>query len=142
MARIPGYITMYLKIIFGALVFAAGFSFFTYPNGISFAKSNDVEIGGFTRRQFVVTGSKRTVELKPFETLTDGGQYTDRVEYLTEDWFEKGTPSRTPTFDRYDGMMEAFGQMARGERKNPYTYDYELTLYRTILKSCGVNIDE
>ena len=85
-----------------------------------------------------VTGTKKTVELKPFETLVpEGGQVTDRVEYLTEEWFEKGVASQTPVFDRYEDMMRAFAQMAAGEKENPYTYDYELELYRTILKSCG-----
>ena len=119
-----------------------GMVVFSYPNGISFAKSNASEIGGFTRRQLVVCGTKKTVELKPFETLVEGGQVTDKTEYLTEAWFEKGTPSQTPVFDRYDAMMEAFAKMAAGEKENPFTLDYELELYRTILKSCGVEIPE
>ena len=119
-----------------------GMVVFSYPNGISFAKSNASEIGGFTRRQLVVCGTKKTVELKPFETLVEGGQVTDKTEYLTEAWFEKGTPSQTPVFDRYDAMMEAFAKMAAGEKENPFTLDYELELYRTILKSCGVQIQE
>lgn len=119
-----------------------GMVVFSYPNGISFAKSNASEIGGFTRRQLVVCGTKKTVELKPFETLVEGGQVTDKVEYLTEAWFEKGEPSQTPVFDRYDAMMESFAKMAAGEKENPFTLDYELELYRTILKCCDVKIDE
>lgn len=119
-----------------------GMVIFNYPNGISFAKSNASEIGGFTRRQLVVCGTKKTVELKPFETLVEGGQVTDKTEYLTEAWFEKGEPSQTPVFDRYDAMMEAFAKMAAGEKENPFTLDYELELYRTILKCCGVQIPE
>jgi len=119
-----------------------GMVVFSYPNGISFAKSNASEIGGFTRRQLVVCGTKKTVELKPFEPLVEGGQATDKTEYLTEAWFEKGEPSQTPVFDRYDAMMESFAKMAAGEKENPFTLDYELELYRTILKSCGVEIPE
>jgi hypothetical protein len=26
----------------------------------------------------------------------------------------------------------------RGEAANPYTYDYELALFRTVMKACGV----
>ena len=119
-----------------------GMVVFSYPNGISFARSNASEIGGFTRRQLVVCGTKKTVELKPFETLVEGGQVTDKVEYLTEAWFEQGEPSQTPVFDRYDAMMEAFAKMAAGEKENPFTLDYELELFRTSLKSCGVEIPE
>lgn len=119
-----------------------GMVVFAYPNGVSFAKSNASEIGGFTRRQLVVTGTKKTVELKPFETLIpEGGQVTDKVEYLTEEWFEKGVASRTEPFDRYNAMMEAFAKMAAGEIENQFSLDYELELYRTILKCCGVKID-
>ncbi|MBQ7248182.1 MAG: Gfo/Idh/MocA family oxidoreductase [Lachnospiraceae bacterium] len=114
-----------------------GMAVLTYPNGISFAKSNASEIGGFTRRQLVVTGTKKTVELKPFETLVpEGGQVTDRREYLTEEWFEKGVASRTAPFDRYESMMESFAMMAAGEKENPFTPDYELELYKTIMKCC------
>ena len=33
-------------------------------------------------------------------------------------------------------MMAAFAAMVRGECENPYTYDYELELYKTILMAC------
>jgi len=29
--------------------------------------------------------------------------------------------------------------MVRGERENPYTIDYELMLYKYVLRCCGVN---
>ncbi len=119
-----------------------GMAVFTYKNGVSFLKSNASELGGFTRRQLVVTGTKKSVELKPFETVLDkGGQVTDKVEYLTEEWFEKGVSSRTEPFDRYDAMLEAFAKMAAGEKKNPFTPDYELQVFRTVLQCCNVEID-
>ena len=31
--------------------------------------------------------------------------------------------------------------MVRGEKENPYTVDYELKLYRTMLKACGVDVE-
>ena len=36
-------------------------------------------------------------------------------------------------------LMAGFAAMVRGERENPYTYDYELTLFRTLLACCGVD---
>ena len=35
-------------------------------------------------------------------------------------------------------MMRAFGAMAAGERSNPFGYDYEVQLFRTVLAACGV----
>ena len=37
-----------------------------------------------------------------------------------------------------DTMMASFAAMVRGEKENPYTYEYELNLYKTVLKACGV----
>jgi len=37
-------------------------------------------------------------------------------------------------------MMSSFAQYVRGEKTNPYTLDYELNLYKNILKCCGVNV--
>jgi hypothetical protein len=34
-------------------------------------------------------------------------------------------------------MMQAFGAMVRGETLNPYTADYELELFKVIMRCCG-----
>lgn len=114
-----------------------GMAVFEYPNGVSFAKTYAGELGGFVRRQLVVTGTKATVELKPLEILRDGAQYTDKTEYTSEDWHLPGERSTSPRYDRYDEMMASFAAMVREERENPYSYDYELELYKTVLRCCG-----
>ncbi|MEE1280161.1 MAG: Gfo/Idh/MocA family oxidoreductase [Oscillospiraceae bacterium] len=48
-----------------------GMAVFEYKNGVSFAKTTAVELGGFSRRQLVVNGTKATVELNPLEWNTD-----------------------------------------------------------------------
>ena len=115
----------------------SGFAVFEYENGTSFVKTTAVEIGGYARRQFVVTGSKGTVELKPFE-MYDNGQYhyTEKTEYHSSKWNNRGEFTKTPPFDRYDTMMRSFAEYVRGKKTNPYTLDYELELYKTILKCC------
>jgi hypothetical protein len=35
-------------------------------------------------------------------------------------------------------MMEAFGRYVRAEKENPYTLEYELELFKAILKCCGI----
>ncbi len=118
-----------------------GFAVFEYENGTSLVKTNAYEWGGFERRQLVVTGTKGTVQLQPLEhAVGDTEVYTDRVKYLTGDWCEGGEASRSPVFDRYDGMMAAFAAMVRGEQQNPYTLDYEWQLYQTLLKACGEGV--
>ena len=114
-----------------------GIAVFEYQNGVSFAKVNATEMGGFARRQLVVTGTKKTVELKPLERYETGGMFTGKVEYTSDNWNDNGNEDRCAAFDRYDEMMNTFASMVRGEIENPYTYDYELELYKTVLKACG-----
>ena len=117
-----------------------GMAVLEYKNGISFAKTNAVELGGFARRQLVVTGTKKTVEIKPLEIYEPGGMYTRKVEYTSGDWNNAGEASRCDTFNRYDSMIRSFAAMVRGEKENPYTYDYEFELYKTLLKACGAEV--
>lgn len=117
-----------------------GMAIFEYEHGVSFAKSSAYEHGGFARRQLVVTGSKGRVELKPLEWYEDLSkhqlQYTDRAYTTDVSWHDMGAQSRSPLFDRYDTMMASFAAMTVGEKENPWSYDYELELYKTVLTAC------
>ena len=113
------------------------FAVFEYENGCATVKSDAAEIGGYARRQLVVTGSKKTVELKPFEIMFKGSDiYTDRTEYSSTEWRDLGKTERV-TVNRYSEMLLSFAEMVRGEKENPYTPDYELMLFKTILKCCN-----
>ncbi len=115
-----------------------GMAVFEYKNGISFAKTIATEVGGFARRQLVVSGTKGTVEVKPLEMYEAGGQYTLSTEYGKPDnWEDMGITTKSDIYDRYDDMMASFAAMVRGEKENPWSYDYELELYKTVLKCCG-----
>ena len=112
---------------------------FKYKNGVSFAKACDAERGGFLRRQIVICGEKGTIEIKPLEAPGDGGQYTVFNETYGTERYKAWDTSKSEVYDRYDGMMRNFAEMVRG-KKNPYSYDYELGLYKLILKSCGKEV--
>jgi predicted dehydrogenase len=114
---------------------------FEYKNGCSIVKSDASVVGGFAMRQLVVIGSKKTVELKPFEMMTPGKParelYTNRTSFTSEELTDIGVEDRVD-FDRYADMMLSFAKMVRGEIENPYTLDYELKLFKTILRCCGM----
>lgn len=118
-----------------------GMAVFVYPNGVSFAKSCAAERGGFARRQLVITGSKGSIELKPLEMFaTDPPKselYTDVVTCTGTNWEDRGLRRKSVVYDRYDKMMASFAAMCRGEIQNPWDYDYELSLFRVIMKACG-----
>ncbi len=114
-----------------------GFVVFEYKNGVSFAKTTAVEHGGFSRRQLVVNGSKGTVELKPLEWSVANLLTTTKTVRDDISWQNAGKTQTSEPFDRYDYMMRCFGEYVMGEKQNPYTPDYELELYKILLKCCG-----
>ncbi|MBQ7171113.1 MAG: Gfo/Idh/MocA family oxidoreductase [Clostridia bacterium] len=120
-----------------------GFAVLKYPNGVSFVKSCAAEVGGYMRRQLVVTGSKGSVQLLPFEAMVDYGRTTDIYTGVREcldtsrSWWNDGFRYTTPAFDRYAAMMKGFASYVAGEKENPFSPDYELAVYRAILLACG-----
>ena len=116
-----------------------GMAVLEYNNGNSFAKTCDVEYGGFARRQLVITGTKKTVEIKPLERYSGKDLFTDVTAYDVEDWNDNGVTERSELYDRYLDMMTDFAEMVQGKKENPYSYDYELELYKLILRCCGLS---
>lgn len=116
-----------------------GFTVFEYKNGVSTAKTTNVEKGGFARRSLVVVGSKKTVEIRPLEMFyEDLLLTTTRTDYNGYNWGDMGLRRDCEPFDRYAVMLQGFAKIVRGEIQNPYTLDYELELYKLILKCCEV----
>ena len=113
------------------------FALFEYERGASFVKTTQAERGGFLRRQLVVTGTKGKIEVRPLEiSVKYPLQYTEYTECTSEDWNDAGVHHRSEDHDRYDTMIKSFAKMVRGEMQNPNSCDYELQLYKTILKCC------
>lgn len=115
-----------------------------YPGGTSFAKSSAVEYNGFERRQLVISGTKGTIEIKPLEKYLDTDPsgtmrtYASFTNYENEKtpWRDCAEKWSCEPFDRYDAMMRDFAAMVRGEKENPYSYDYEIRLFRLIMRCC------
>lgn len=115
-----------------------GMSVLEYKNGVSFAKTTDIERGGFLRRQLVVTGTKGMVEVKPLEENVEyPGTITCYKETKDTDWNAKAEKQKSEMFGRYDAMLRSFAEMVRGEKENLWSYDYELELYKMVLEACG-----
>ncbi|MBO5270603.1 MAG: Gfo/Idh/MocA family oxidoreductase [Clostridia bacterium] len=123
----------------------AAFAVFEYPEGASFVKVAGTEIGGGNRRQLVVCAERGVVELRPLEKTAPGEKYCHttgrRTVVLDENGKSKTETDESEVFHRYKDMLRAFAAMVRGEKENPYTVDYELKLYRTMLKACGVDVE-
>ena len=116
-----------------------GMAVFEYKKGVSFAKISAVEYGGFSRRQLVVSGTEGTIEIRPLEYDYKYPLRTSSYrEIFDNSWNFDSDFLTTEGFDRYENMMKSFAGMVRGEKENPWSYDYELNLYKTILKACNI----
>lgn len=110
-----------------------------YESGPSFVKTADVERGGFLRRQLVVTGTKETVVIEPLEKVFEGELLTTGYRSITsDDWNADGERLVSEPYHRYKDMMLAFASFVRGEKKNPYDYDYERNLRRLVQRCCNL----
>lgn len=109
-----------------------------YDRGYSLARTITTEFGGFRRRQLVVVGSKATWEIMPLEIGPEASMVTDRTIYTKfRPWGDPGQKSTCEPFDRYNNMIRHFARCVRGEIENEYTPDYELEVYKLLLRCCG-----
>lgn len=124
-----------------------GFAVLQYPSATSFVRASGVELGGNLRRQIVICGEKKTLEIRPIEipypTPTWQSMYYSESDetFLNENRRTVREHRVSEPFQRYFAMISAFAAMVRGEKENPYTLDYELALFRTIMKCCGADTD-
>ena len=99
---------------------------------------SSVEVNGFGRRQFVVSGSRGTVNICPLErpitmtysdtTIADK-TYEDRKVVL---------PFADNTADgRYDQMMQDFYSYTQGTKENPFTYEHDYLVQQVLDKIVG-----
>ncbi len=116
-----------------------GMAVFKYENGVSFAKTCDVERGGVTRRQLVICGDAGTIEIKPLEFTTGDGTLAVSSECYSDGWIAPLTVSNSEVYNRYKAMLRNFAELIQG-KENPYSYDYELNLYKLILRACGCEV--
>ena len=105
-----------------------------YPNGPSTVRVSSVEVNGYGRRQFVVLGTKGSIEIKPFErptvvTYAEGGGdiYCDCKRVIE-------LPSMG---GRYDELLLDFARCVRGEKENPFGYEHELLIHKATLMASG-----
>lgn len=113
-----------------------------YENGASIVQSVASEIGGFSRRQLTVCGSRGSYTIHPLERPTHA-YFTDgeTAKPFADTKVERAFPPFDDAHGRYDSMMLDFAAMVRGEKENPYSYEYEWNLQKLILACCGCDVD-
>ena len=107
----------------------------TYPNTMARIYISSVEHNGWGRRQFVLSGSKGTLEIKPLENPCRMF-YADATiaPNAYADMKEQIPVSETPMDCRYDEMMQDFYAYVMGEKENPYSYEHDYKVQKVLSK--------
>lgn len=116
------------------------FAVLEYDKAIARITNLSVEVNGWGMRRFAVMGSKGTVEIKPIEL--DVEMYkstTDIAANSYQTMHEKIDVQDVPALSRYDEMMKDFYKSMIGEKANPYSYEHELAVQRTLCRVVGEN---
>jgi len=106
-----------------------------YPAATATVRSALVEVEGWERRQFVVCGTKGTIEIKPLEPPNLRLALTQPVDQYSKGYQEVGMP---PEKERYDDQLIDFARMVQGAVKPRYTMQHDLTVQKTVLESAGL----
>jgi len=114
-----------------------GMTVMKYDSAVAVVRECGAVRGGHTRRSLKVCGTLRTVEICPLEYFPSGIVYPDMVADVSESEGYGDVKSRTSeVFHRYRDMMIAFHDYVCG-KENPYSLDYELKLFKTVMRACG-----
>jgi len=109
---------------------------------------SSVEINGWGRRQFVVSGHDGTVNIMPMErechmTYSD----PDIAKRAGRDMKIDVDVQDLPPEVRYDGMMRDFYDYVKGTKENPFTYEHDYLVQKVLdeivggVRIHGKNID-
>lgn len=119
-----------------------------YEKALARVFVSSVEVNGFGRRQFMVSGSKGTVNICPLErplTMTYSDTSICDKTYKDSKIF---IPFEDNSSDgRYDEMMKDFYGYVTGAKANPFTYEHEYAVQEVLseiiggVKFYGKNID-
>ena len=109
-----------------------------YEKALARVFVSSVEVNGFGRRQFVVAGSKGTVNINPIErplTMT----YSDTtIADMTYEDRKINMPFQDDTaHGRYDEMMKDFYAYIKGTKQNPFTYEHEYLVQEVLSEIIG-----
>ena len=116
------------------------FAVLEYDKAIARITNLSVEVNGWGMRRFAVMGSKGTVEIKPIELNVEMTKSTtDIASNAYQDMKEKVDIKDVPTLSRYDEMMKDFYRSVVGEKENPYSYEHELAVQKTLCRVVGEN---
>ncbi|MDG2220960.1 MAG: Gfo/Idh/MocA family oxidoreductase [Rubripirellula sp.] len=105
-----------------------------YPKAIASVKSSALEVQGFSRRHFVVCGTKGTFHIQPLDNPSARVALTEPQAGYQAGYQEISFPKYT----RYSDDANDMARILRGEKETDFPYEHDLAVQRTLLKACGL----
>ena len=116
------------------------FAVLEYEKAFAKITALSVEVNGWGMRRFAVMGSKGTVEIKPIELDVKMTRSTvDIAKNAYANIYENVDVQDVPALSRYDEMIKDLYLSVIGEKENPYSYEHELAVQRTLCRIVGEN---
>jgi len=109
-----------------------------YDKALARVFVSSVEVNGWGRRQFMVSGSKGTYNIVPIERKCHV-TYSDTT-IATNGYADMKQEIEVPDVSndiRYDIMMSDLYEYVTGTKKNPYTYEHDYLVQKVLYEICG-----
>ncbi len=109
-----------------------------YEKALARVFVSSVEVNGWGRRSFMVSGSLGTIDIEPIEnkctmTYSDLDIATNCYEDMKKNIDIKDIPKDS----RYDDMMQDFYAYIKGTKVNPFTYKHDYIVQKVIDEMIG-----
>jgi predicted dehydrogenase len=109
-----------------------------YEKALARINVTSVEINGWGRRQFVVSGSRGTIEIEPIENTTK--MWFSNIDIAKDPYEDMKVPVEVKDISkdcRYDEMITDFYKYIAGIKENPFTYEHEISVHKVLAEVCG-----
>ena len=109
-----------------------------YEHAVARIFVSSVECNGWGRRCFSVAGSNGTLEIRPLEVPVrmTFAKKDEGKEYF-EDYAKQLPVIELSDNERYDEMMQDFYDFITEKKQNPYSYEHEFLLQKTLYEITG-----
>ena len=109
-----------------------------YDKAIARVFVSSVEVNGWGRRQFMVSGSKGTVNIMPMENAVCMTYSDTRIASNCYADMKEVVPVKDVPMDcRYDEMVQDFYQYIMGTKENPFTYEHDYLVQKVLDEIVG-----
>lgn len=107
-----------------------------YPGAIATIRCNHIDPMGGARRQFSITGTSGTLEIRPLEPQPKARLGLDRPRGEFKQGYQEVTFEKPP--GRYDAEFVDLAQVIRGEKQLAWDAEHDIATHETVLRASGM----